>query len=445
MKSILILNATVVNEGEQKEYDVLIEKGKIARIDKNLQHIAANTVIDASNLHLMPGMIDDQVHFREPGLTHKADIGTESAAAVAGGTTSFMEMPNVSPPTTDSAALKKKFEIAKKKSHANFSFYLGATNDNLDEILSVDTDLCCGIKVFMGASTGNLLVDNVKSLEKIFNQAPILVATHCEDNQTITQNFSEAQRRYGKDIPVTEHPIIRSEEACYLSSSFAVDLAKKNNTNLHVLHLTTEKELELFSDNPITSKRITAEACVHHLWFSEDSYLDKGNLIKCNPAIKKPTDRQALLNAVNAGKIDIIATDHAPHTIEEKEKEYSESPAGIPLVQHALLSLLDHYHNGTFSLEKIVQMICHNPALRYCVKDRGFIREGYFADIVLFDLMQTTSVSKTNLLYKCGWSPFEGHQFRSKICSTFVNGVLVFDGNQVVSDIGNAKALEFKR
>ena len=445
MKSTLILNATVVNEGEQKEYDVLIEKGRIARIDKNLQHISANTVIDASNLHLMPGMIDDQVHFREPGLTHKADIGTESAAAVAGGTTSFMEMPNVSPPTTDSDALKKKFEIAKKKSHANFSFYLGATNNNLDEILSVDTNLCCGIKVFMGASTGNLLVDNVKSLEKIFNQAPILVATHCEDNQTITQNFSEARKRYGKDIPVTEHPVIRSEEACYLSSSFAVELAKKNNTNLHVLHLTTEKELELFSDHPITSKRITAEACVHHLWFSEESYLDKGSLIKCNPAIKKPTDRQALLNAVNAGKIDIIATDHAPHTIEEKEKDYSESPAGIPLVQHALLSLLDHYHNGTFKLEKIVQMISHNPALGYCVKDRGFIREGYFADIVLFDLKQTTSVSKTNLLYKCGWSPFEGHQFRSKISSTFVNGVLAFDGNQVVSEIGNAKALEFER
>jgi len=445
MKSILILNAKVVNEGEIREYDVLVKKGRIEKIGEDLQHHTATDVVEASGLFLIPGMIDDQVHFREPGLTHKADIATESAAAVAGGTTSFMEMPNVSPPTTNIDALQNKFNIGKAKSYANFSFYIGATNTNIDDLLAIDPKSCCGIKVFMGASTGNLLVDDIKALEKIFNLAPTLIATHCEDNQTISKNLLKAQEVYGENIPVSQHPIIRSEDACYFSSSFAVDLAKRNNTDLHVLHLTTEKELALFSAGPISSKKITAEACVHHLWFSEEDYADKGSMIKCNPAIKKRTDRKALIEGVNNGLIDIVATDHAPHTLEEKNKKYAENPAGIPLVQHALLSMLDHYHDGTFTLEKIVEKICHNPAIRYQVKERGFIREGYAGDIVLIDPRAPTQVDDNNILYKCGWSPFYGHRFKSKIRATYVNGVLVFDGKNVIGTSGNASALEFNR
>ena len=445
MKSYLILNATVVNEGNLLEQDVLLKNGKIERIGTDLQHCNAGDIIDAAGLYLIPGMIDDQVHFREPGLTHKATIKTESAAAVAGGTTSFMEMPNVSPPTTDTDALENKFGIAAQTSHANYSFYIGATNSNIRDIMSIDTRTVCGIKVFMGASTGNLLVDDPKALEKIFNLAPTLVATHCEDNHTISENFRIAKEQYGEDIPVSQHPIVRSEEACFLSSSFAVDLAKKNNTELHVLHISTEKELNLFSNEPMESKTITAEACVHHLWFNDDGYSNYGNLIKCNPAIKKESDRRALIEAVNLGIIDIIATDHAPHTLEEKSEKYSKSPAGIPLVQHALLSLLDHFHEGTFTLETIIEKACHNPASRFHVKDRGYIREGYSGDIVLLDLTGRTTVTKDNIIYKCGWSPFEGHTFKSKICATFVNGELVFDGKTIVSDIGNSVALEFDR
>ncbi|MEC9248937.1 MAG: dihydroorotase [Pseudomonadota bacterium] len=445
MKPHLILNATVVNEGNLLEQDVLLKNGKIERVGTDLQHCDAGDIIDASGLYLIPGMIDDQVHFREPGLTHKADIKTESAAAVAGGITSFMEMPNVSPPTTNTEALENKFGLAAKNSLANYSFYIGATNTNIRDVVSIDTRAVCGIKVFMGASTGNLLVDDPKALEKIFNLAPTLVATHCEDNHTISKNLRAAKKKFGEDIPVSQHPVIRSEEACFLSSSFAVDLAKNNNTELHVLHISTEKELSLFSSQPLKSKKITAEACVHHLWFNDDGYSSHGSLIKCNPAIKKESDRKALIEAVNLGLIDIIATDHAPHTRKEKDERYSESPAGIPLVQHALLSLLDHFHEDTFSLETIIEKVCHNPASRFHVKDRGYIREGYAGDIVLLDLTKGTTVTKGNIAYKCGWSPFEGHDFKSKICATYVNGELVFDGEKIVSDIGNAMALKFDR
>lgn len=422
MYDLLILNATLVNEGRLMQADVAIANQRIAAIASDLSSAPAKQVMDATGLHLLPGMIDDQVHFREPGLTHKGDIATESAAAVAGGITTYMEMPNVDPLTINVAALDDKYQRAAGRSHANFSFYLGASNNNIEAIKNLDPQAACGIKVFMGASTGDMLVDNPASLDAIFEHAAILVATHCEDTPMISANEAAAREQYGEDVPFSEHPNIRSEAACWKSSSYAVALAKKHNTRLHVLHITTAKELELFEPGELKGKRITAEACVHHLWFSQDDYERLGAQIKCNPAVKRKEDRDAILQAVTEGRIDVIATDHAPHTWEEKQRSYFKAPAGLPLVQHALPSLLDHYHAGRLSLQTIVQKVCHNPADAFEVKDRGYLREGYFADLVLVDLQATSTVTKESILYKCGWSPFEGHTFNSRIVTTLVNG-----------------------
>lgn len=435
MYDCLILNATLVNEGQVQQADVAIKGERIAKIGADLSALATKEVIDAQGLHLLPGMIDDQVHFREPGLTHKGDIATESAAAVAGGITSYMEMPNVNPPTINAQALEDKYTRATGRSRANFAFYLGASNDNLEEIKNLNQQAACGIKVFMGASTGNMLVDRPEILEGIFAHAPVLVVTHCEDTPMIHANEEAARARFGEEVPFTEHPSIRSAEACYKSSSYAVALAQKHGTQLHVLHITSAQELALFQPGPMQGKQITAEACVHHLWFSEEDYPRLGAQIKCNPAVKRLADRDAILAAVNEGRIDVIATDHAPHTWEEKQGTYFKAPAGLPLVQHALPSLLDHYHAGRFSLETIVQKVCHNPAERYQVKDRGYLREGYFADLVLVDLNATSEVTAESLLYKCGWSPFTGHSFRSRIEVTFVNGRPAYQQGRVVEAV----------
>ncbi|MCO4759420.1 MAG: dihydroorotase [Oceanospirillaceae bacterium] len=445
MNSTLILNACMVNEGEQRTCDVLIKDGQIEAIGSNLQHKTADRVIDASGLHLLPGMIDDQVHFREPGLTHKGDIASESAAAVAGGITSYMEMPNVDPPTLDMDALEKKFARAAQSSVANYAFYLGASNHNIDQIRAVDPTRVCGVKVFMGASTGNLLVDDPKALDLIFRDSPILIATHCEDSRMIAANEERMSSHFGGDIPVEMHPLIRDEEACYASSSLAVALAQKYDSNLHVLHLTTAKELALFSAGDLAHKRITAEACVHHLWFSERDYPEKGNRIKCNPAVKSLRDRDALREAVRNDVIDVIATDHAPHLLSEKNQPYRQAPAGLPLVEHALPMLLELYQQGVFTLEQIVQKACHNPAIRYQVDQRGFIREGYAADLVLVDLNTEQQVEDESVRYKCGWTPFAGERFRARIFHTFVNGVEVFDGSQVITNTDAAGALRFNR
>lgn len=445
MTSTLILNACVVNEGEQRVCDVLINDGCIAEIGNDLQHKTADRVVDATGLHLLPGMIDDQVHFREPGLTHKGDIASESAAAVAGGITSYMEMPNVSPPTLNMDELEKKFARAAARSVANYSFYLGASNHNIDEIRAVDPTRVCGVKVFMGASTGNLLVDDPEALDLIFRDSPILIATHCENSGMIDANAERINAQYGGDVPVEMHPVIRDVEACYASSSMAVELAKKHGSNLHVLHLTSEKELALFTAGGLDGKHITAEACVHHLWFSDKDYPERGNRIKCNPAVKAITDRDAIRAAVMNDVIDVIATDHAPHLLSEKDQPYSQAPAGLPLVEHALPMLLELYHQGVFTLEKIVQKVCHNPALRYQVANRGFIREGYAADLVLVDLNAEQLIQDSAVRYKCGWTPFAGERFRAKICQTFVNGIEVFDGTEVKANTNAAQELRFSR
>ncbi len=443
--STLILNATLVNEERLQQADVLLQHGRISRIAPDLQHISAERIIDATGLHLFPGMIDDQVHFREPGLTAKGDIATESAAAVAGGITSYMEMPNVQPATITHQALTEKQQLARQKSLANYAFYLGATNHNIDEIKAVDTSSVCGIKVFMGASTGNLLVDDPRALEQIFRESPILIATHCEDNGVISRNAAFARQQYGEQLPVTLHPVIRSSEACYLSSAYAVALARRFNSNLHVLHITTARELSLFQPGPLADKRITAEACVHHLWFSDQDYPVLQNQIKCNPAIKTAADRTALLAAVADGRIDIIATDHAPHTLAEKQQPYLQAPAGLPLVQHALLMLLELYHRQQLTLPQIARKTAHNPAIRYNIQQRGFIREGYYADLVLVDLQQTSTVTLQSIRYKCGWSPLAGQQFHAAIASTFVNGHQVFNGQQILPAPGAAQPLLFTR
>ena len=445
MRSTLILNACVVNEGEQRTCDVLIKDGHIEAIGSDLQHEAADRVVDACGLHLLPGMIDDQVHFREPGLTHKGDIASESAAAVAGGITSYMEMPNVAPPTLNMDELGKKFARAAQRSVANYSFYLGASNHNIDQIRAVDPTRVCGVKVFMGASTGNLLVDDPKALDLIFRDCPILIATHCEDSWMIDANAERISAQYGGKVPVEMHPVIRDADACYASSSMAVELAKKHGSNLHVLHLTTEKELALFTAGNLADKRITAEACVHHLWFSDQDYSERGNRIKCNPAVKALSDRDALREAVRNDVIDVIATDHAPHLLSEKEQPYTQAPAGLPLVEHALPMLLELYQQGVFTLEQVVQKACHNPAIRYQVANRGFIREGYAADLVLVDLNATQQIQDGSVRYKCGWTPFTGERFRARICQTFVNGVEVFDGTQVIANTEAAQALSFHR
>ena len=436
---ILIKNARIVNEGEILEGDLLVRDGRIAAIGGDLAADANAQVIDARGLHLLPGFIDDQVHFREPGLTHKGDIATESSAAVAGGITSFMEMPNVRPATVTSTALEEKYERAAGRARANFAFYLGATNDNLDEIRRIDPTRTCGVKVFMGASTGNMLVNDPAALEGIFADCPVLIATHCEDSPTIYANEARFREQYGDDVPMSAHPAIRSEEACYLSSSMAVDLARRHGSRLHVLHLTTARELELFDAGPSLDKRITAEVCVHHLFFSEDDYEDLGTLIKCNPAIKTAADRDGLLEALRTDVIDVIATDHAPHRLDEKQQSYFEAPAGLPLVQHALLSLLEHYHEGRLSLKRIVAKTSHSVADIFGIADRGYLREGYWADLVLVDLEGSTSVSPDTVLAKCGWSPFEGYPFRSEIVTTFVNGEIAWDRGRLTGAIAGQR------
>lgn len=430
MSSILIKNARLVNESQIQQGDIRIKHDRIDNVAPSIQANDQDQIIDADGLYLLPGMIDDQVHFREPGMPSKGTIRTESRAAVAGGITSYMEMPNVIPATTNMAAIQHKMQIAAESSLANYSFYLGATNDNIEDIKQIDPTQICGVKAFMGASTGNLLVDDPRALEDIFQHSPVLIATHCEDNQSIQNNTLKLK----ETLPETEwhpkhHPIIRDDEACYLSSSYAISLAKRFDANLHILHLTTAKELDQFSAGPIENKKITAEACVHHLWFNDQDYANWGNKIKCNPAIKYESDRQALINAVNNDVIDIIATDHAPHTLAEKQQPFYQAPAGLPLVQHALLTLLDQAKDGTFSIEKVVEKVCHNPAKRYAIKERGFIREGYFADLVLVDPTALTIVEPADLYYQCQWSPFEEYSFRSKIKATFINGVQVYDGD----------------
>ncbi|KAA8484397.1 dihydroorotase [Arcticibacter tournemirensis] len=430
MSSILIKAATIVNEGRIFASDVFIKDGFIEQIAPSL-NLKADKEINAEGLHLLPGCIDDQVHFREPGLTHKADIQSESRAAVAGGITSFMEMPNTVPNTVTQELLEEKYSIAAKKSLANYSFFMGATNDNLEEVLKTDPERVCGIKIFMGSSTGNMLVDNEKTLESIFSKTPMLIATHCEDEETIRRNMEIFKERYVENISPEMHPLIRSTEACYKSSSFAVELAKKHNTRLHILHISTGKETELFTNTiPLQDKRITAEACIHHLWFSDEDYQEKGNWIKWNPAVKTAADRDAILKAVINGSIDVIATDHAPHTIEEKSKSYLQAPSGGPLVQHALLAMLQFYHQEKLSLQQIVEKMAHNPSICFKLKQRGFIREGYYADIVLADLNQQVKVSKENILSKCRWSPFEGYTFDSRITHTIVSGHLAYENGQ---------------
>ncbi len=417
----------MVNEGRSYIADVWISNGIIEKITSQEPLPAGYDLIDATGLFLLPGVIDDQVHFRDPGLTYKADIYTESKAAVAGGITSFMDMPNTIPNTLTQKLLEDKYRMAAGKSLANYSFYMGASNNNLDEVVKTDPEKVCGIKVFMGSSTGNMLVDDDKVLEDIFKNAPTLIATHCEDEATIQKNTKFYKEKYGENAPVRVHPLIRSAEACYLSSSKAVKLAKKHGTRLHVLHLSTADEMELFDNTiPLEEKKITAEVCVHHLWFSDKDYDKKGTFIKWNPAVKTENDRKALFDAMLNDKIDVIATDHAPHTSEEKEKPYFQAPSGGPMVQHSLLAMLEFYHKGQITPEKIVEKMCHNPAKLFRIRKRGFIKEGYFADLVLIDLKDGFTVTKDNILYKCGWSPMEGVTFHSKIVSTFVNGHRVY-------------------
>lgn len=444
MSSILIKSATIVNENKQFVSDLLVKDGLIERIDGQID-VQADRIINAEGLYLFPGCIDDQVHFREPGLTYKGDIHSESRAAVAGGITSFMEMPNTVPNTLTQELLEQKYEIASRNSLANYSFYMGASNDNIDEVLKTDIKNVCGVKVFMGSSTGNMLVDDPRALENIFSKSPMLVATHCEDEATIKSNLAHYKQLLGENIPVKLHPKIRSEKACYLSSSMAVEMAKKYNTRLHILHISTAKETHLFDNKtPLKDKRVTAEACIHHLWFSDKDYETKGNLIKWNPAIKKASDRDGIMKAVLDGHIDVIATDHAPHTLEEKSKPYPQAPSGGPLVQHALPAMLELHHHRKISLEQIAEKMAHNVAICFQIEKRGYIREGYWADIVLADLNNPWSVTKENLLYKCKWSPFEGTTFRSKIIHTLVSGNLAYSNGSLIEG-ESGKRLSFTR
>jgi len=426
-KRQLIKGVRIINEGQITEGDVLIYQDRIEKIGKDLSTAHAE-VIDGAGKLLMPGVIDDQVHFREPGLTHKADIYTEAKSAVAGGITSYMEMPNVKPPTVTNELLEEKYAIGTAKSLANYSFYLGATNDNAEEVKRVDGHNVCGVKIFMGSSTGNMLVDNEKTLETIFASSPILIATHCEDEATVRANTEAYIAKFGDDIPFSAHPFIRSETACYLSSSFAVGLAKKNNSRLHILHISTGKETNLFTNEiPLKEKRITSEACIHHLWFAAEDYKEKGAWIKWNPAVKTAQDREQIWQALLSDKIDVIATDHAPHTIEEKEKKYLNAPSGGPLAQHTLVAMLDFYHQGKISLVRIAEKMSHAVADCFQIKDRGYIREGYYADLVLVDIDKPWKVDRSNVLSKCGWSPFEGHNFKSSVEKVWVSGHLAYN------------------
>jgi len=429
--SILITNARVANEGVVREGDVLIRAGRIEKLAPAIAANGVGRVVDARGRYLLPGFIDDQVHFREPGLTHKADIATESAAAVAGGITGFMDMPNTLPNATTRPLLAEKYRLAEGRARANYAFYLGGTNDNLDEIRAVQPGECCGVKVFMGASTGNMLVDDPVVLEKIFADCPTLIATHCEDTPTIRANEARFREQYGEDVPFAAHPLIRSAEACWISSSLAVDLARRHGTRLHVLHLSTARELELFEPGPLSGKRITAEVCVHMLYFDDSAYASKGALVKCNPAIKTASDRAGLLGGVGDGRIAVIGTDHAPHTLEEKSGKYFAAPAGLPLVQHALLMLLEQVHDGAVPLELVVEKTSHAVAELFGIRERGYIREGYHADLVLVDHQAGTPVSRASVLSKCGWSPFEGQTFRSRIDMTLVNGQVAYEDGRV--------------
>lgn len=443
MSSILILNANIVNESKVFQGDVLIRNERIEKVGTGLQSEKADKIIDAKGKYLLPGAIDDQVHFREPGLTHKANIYTESRAAVAGGVTSFMEMPNTLPPTFTQSLLEDKYQIAAKNSLANYSFYIGASNDNLDEILKTDASKVCGLKIFMGSSTGNLLVDDPAVLEKIFSSVPFLIASHCEHEPTIRRNTEEFKNKYGEDLPMDYHPLIRSEEACYKSSSFAIDLAKKHGTRFHVLHISTAKETLLFDDKtPLEKKKITSEACIHHLWFNDSDYKRLGTNIKWNPAIKTALDQKAIMIAVLSDYIDVIATDHAPHTAEEKRNTYFKAPSGGPLIQHSVVAMLEFFHRGEISIENIVKKMCHNPAILFRVRERGFIREGYYADLTLVDPNDPWQVSQDNILSKCGWSPFEGQTFKSKITHTIVSGHLAYE-NGILNENRLGKRLLF--
>ncbi len=443
--STLILNARIVNEGKITDGDVLIKDKFIEKIDRDLQSLPADRIIDAKGKILMPGAIDDQVHFREPGLTHKATIYTESKAAVAGGVTSFMEMPNTVPPAFTQQLLEDKYQIASRNSLANYSFFMGASNDNLEEVMKTDVSKVCGLKIFMGSSTGDLLVDDPRILEGFFSRFPSLIATHCEDEPTIRKNTEEFKAKYGENMPVRYHPLVRSHEACFLSSSFAIGLAKKNGTRLHVLHISTSRETGLFDNSiPLIQKKITAEACIHHLWFNEHDYERLGMLIKWNPAIKTKDDQQAIFKALMDDRIDVIATDHAPHTWDEKQNSYFKAPSGGPLIQHSVVAMLEFYHQSKISLERVVEKMCHNPAILFQIEKRGFIREGYFADLVLVDLNSPWKVEKSNILAKCGWSPFENHTFKSAITHTFISGHLAYANGQF-NETARGQRLMFNR
>ncbi len=444
MYDLILKNCNIVNEGSIFESDIAIKNSRIELISKEIDS-ESKKVIDIGGKNVIPGLIDDQVHFREPGLTHKGEIATESKAGLAGGVTSYFEMPNVNPTTTTNENLTKKFELASTRSLSNYSFHLGGSNTNIEEIKNVDINQAAALKVFMGASTGEMLVDSIDALDDIFNYSPLIVVTHCEDPQRVTDNEKLFFEKYGNDLSAEHHHLIRDVESCYLSSSLAVDLAKKYDSDLHVFHLTTEKEMELFTAGKIDGKKITAEVCVHHMYFNESRYADLGNQIKCNPSIKYESDRLALINALLTDKIDIIATDHAPHTWEEKNQSYSKAPAGLPLVQHGMQILMDFYHQDILSLETIVQKTSHNVANRFQVKERGYIREGYYADLAVLDIDKPYTVSNDNILYKCGWSPFNGHTFQSSIFMTIVNGNIAFTDGQVVEDLPFGMQIEFDR
>ena len=445
MKKTLIKNAFVVNEGETKQMDVLIEAGKIAQIKETITADDQTEIVEAEEKYLLPGLIDDQVHFREPGLTHKACIRTESRAAVAGGITSFIEMPNTNPQTTTREELDRKFAFADQDALANYSFMFGGTNDNFEEIKNLDTTQVAGLKLFLGSSTGNMLVDNEEVLRKIFSSTDLVISVHCEDEPTIRKNLADHIEEYGDDIPIEKHPVIRSHEACYLSSSRAIALAKETGARLHVFHLSTAIETDLFDNSiPLAEKKITSEVCTHHLWFTADDYAEKGTFIKWNPAVKNTEDREALWAALNDDRIDVLATDHAPHTLEEKQNPYTKAPSGGPLVQHALLALLTAAKQGKITLEKLVEKACHNPAILFQIAERGYVREGYYADLVLVDLNQETTVKKEDLLYQCGWSPFEGTTFDATVEKTWVNGSMVYDQGKII-ETNAAKRLQFNR
>ena len=445
--STLFREAHIVNEGEVVVGDVLVMGDRIAKVGKNLEADDAE-IVNAKGMWLMPGIIDDQVHFREPGLTHKAELSTESKAAAAGGVTSFMEMPNTVPQALTQRLLEDKYERAAEVSAVNYSFFMGASNNNIEEVLKTDPKRVCGVKVFMGSSTGDMLVDEKKVLEGIFKESPTIVATHCEEEEVVRANMAKAKERWGENVPISQHPIIRSEEACYRSSSKAIELATKLGTRLHILHISTAKELDLFDGTkPLKEKKITAEACIHHLWFTDADYEEKGTYIKWNPAVKAQSDRDAIRAALLDGRIDVVATDHAPHTVEEKSNSYFKAPSGGPLVQHGLPAMLELVHQGHISVEKVIDLMCHRVAELFEIKDRGYIREGYKADLALVNPNANWTVTGENILYKCGWSPFTGYEFKSHVIGTWVNGTRVWDGVNILTEEGNhaGERLEFNR